>query len=55
MPDYGVRCRDDPACAYQVDAVIGGPLAVVGPNGSFYGNSTRGDANGQNPNGDADS
>jgi hypothetical protein len=31
----------DEACDYQIDAVIGGPLAVVGPGGSFYGSSFR--------------
>ena len=30
-------------CAYQVDAIVGLPLAVVGPDGSFYSASTRGD------------
>ena len=39
---------EDEACNYQVDAVIGGPLNVVGPAGSFYNDSTRG-ANGKNP------
>ena len=41
--DEGVNQHPDlpPACAYQVDAVLGGPLAVVGPAGSFYGSSLR--------------
>lgn len=30
-------------CAYQVDAIVGLPLAVVGPNGSFYNEVLRGD------------
>lgn len=30
-------------CAYQIDAIVGLPLAVVGPNGSFYGGALRGD------------
>ncbi len=31
----------DEACDYQIDAVIGGPLEIVGPGGSFYGSSFR--------------
>ena len=31
------------ACNWQVDAVAGTPLAVVGPNGSFYSGASRGD------------
>jgi LPXTG-motif cell wall-anchored protein len=34
------------ACNFQLDAVIGPPLAKVGPNGSYYNNETRG-ANGK--------
>lgn len=30
-------------CNFQIDAVIGPPLAVVGPNGSYYNSLTRGD------------
>ena len=30
------------ACNFQLDAVIGPPLANVGPNGSYYNNFTRG-------------
>lgn len=30
-------------CAYQIDAIVGVPLAVVGPNGSDYSASVRGD------------
>jgi LPXTG-motif cell wall-anchored protein len=29
------------ACFYQADAVVGPPLAVVGPNGSYYTNAAR--------------
>ena len=32
---------DNAACFYQVDLVIGGPLADVGPSGSYYNNNTR--------------
>jgi hypothetical protein len=39
------------ACNYQLDAIIGRPLADVGPHGSYYNNLTRGD-NGK-PNGTA--
>lgn len=38
----------DIACNYQVDAVVGPPLAVVGPLGAYYGSSTR-ISNGKNP------
>jgi hypothetical protein len=31
------------ACAYQMDAVVGLPLAIVGPSGSFYSAASRGD------------
>ena len=31
------------SCNYQVDAIVGVPLAVVGPGGSFYSESLRGD------------
>ena len=31
------------SCNYQVDAIVGVPLAVVGPGGSFYSESVRGD------------
>jgi len=31
------------SCSYQLDAVVGVPLAIVGPSGSFYEASTRGD------------
>lgn len=31
------------ACAYQLDAIVGLPLAVVGPSGSDYSASVRGD------------
>ena len=31
------------SCSYQVDAIVGVPLAVVGPGGSFYSESLRGD------------
>jgi hypothetical protein len=41
---------EDEACNYQVDAVIGGPLAIVGPNGSYYNDGTRG-SNGKNSGG----
>lgn len=30
-------------CAYQIDAIVGVPLAVVGPSGSFYSAGNRGD------------
>jgi LPXTG-motif cell wall-anchored protein len=30
-------------CAYQLDAIVGRPLAVVGPSGSYYSASLRGD------------
>lgn len=33
-----------PECFLQIDAVLGLPLAVVGPHGSFYNNVIRGDA-----------
>jgi hypothetical protein len=31
------------ACAYQMDAIVGVPLAVVGPSGSFYSAAQRND------------
>ena len=34
---------DDEDCFYQLDVVTGYPLAVVGPEGSFYHPSSRGD------------
>ena len=34
------------SCNFQIDAVIGAPLADVGPNGSFYSQDSRG-ANGK--------
>lgn len=30
-------------CNYQLDSIVGLPLAIVGPNGSFYSASLRGD------------
>ena len=28
-------------CGFQLDVIIGGPLSIVGPNGSYYGNTIR--------------
>lgn len=34
---------EDVSCLMQIDAVLGAPLAVVGPSGSFYSRVLRGD------------
>ena len=39
---FTMRPRTD-VCNWQVDSIIGPPLAVVGPGGSFYTDSARGD------------
>ncbi|MDH4143700.1 MAG: hypothetical protein OEY23_00845 [Acidimicrobiia bacterium] len=39
VPDTGT----EPHCSLQLDAVLGAPLAIVGPSGSFYSSTARGD------------
>lgn len=40
MPDLSED--DAEGCFYQIDAVLGQPLSIVGPDGSFYGSGLRG-------------
>jgi hypothetical protein len=40
LPDLSALGHD---CSFQIDAVVGVPLSVVGPAGSFYSESLRGD------------
>src|SRR4051794_7197773 len=40
MPDLSLFSNN---CNYQLDGVVGVPLAVVGPSGSFYSAASRGD------------
>lgn len=42
---YSLRLAVPPdtvGCRFQIDAILGNPLAVVGPGGSFYGSALRG-------------